>query len=337
MVKRDLSYDYIRIIATIAIILCHFFQVRGCYAAFSWLNIGVQVFFVLSAKLLCQKDVTTKEEIVTFYKRRISRICLPVWIYLLCLIPLLFVVGRGPTPSAIVLYAVGMAGFAPTGVLGLGHFWYITVLLICYLLVPVLIYIDRIAREKSPLIVLLIKGMTAVAAVLLFIMTPWVHFGVNIALFIISYFYFRSTLDRPRWNRTLTLRLLPLAIAAVVVRLYLDSFTAIDSRIYEFVSTSSKAVLGLFLFSLLHLLFSRFGSTHFSRGITMLSNTSYEVYIVHQFILLALCEYVPRFLKGDFLSGLALLVVATIMIAANTVVLYITKIKIERSMCRRIH
>ena len=150
MVKRDVAYDYIRSTAMLAIILCHFFQIRNCYIVSSWLNIGVQVFFVLSAKLLSQKNVATSTEIVTFYKTRLLRICLPVWIYLLCLVPALYVVGRGPALADILLYTVGMAGFAPSGILGLGHFWYITVVLLCYLLVPILNATDCRARGMPP-------------------------------------------------------------------------------------------------------------------------------------------------------------------------------------------
>lgn len=331
MAKRDTAYDYIRIIAMLAIIFCHFFQTRQNFAVYSWLNTGVQVFFVLSAKLLSQKEVNTCTQIAAFYKTRFLRICLPIWIYLLCLVPVLFIVGRGPEWSAIALYAVGMAGFAPSGILGLGHFWYVTVLLLLYLLVPVLCQIDHMARKMNPLKGFALKAAFAAVPVLAFAMTPQAYFGVNMALFIVAYFYFRARGDSPHWSRKLVLPLLPLAAVAIGARLLLDSMAEPGVLLYELGSTSAKAVLGMFLFAVLHLLFSCVGSP---RVIRLLSDASYEVYIVHQFILLALYEYVPFFQREDLLSGLALLAAALLLIAGNTAVLYFAKNKIECGLRR---
>ena len=337
MRQRDAACDYIRGTAMMTIILCHFFQIRHQYAAFSWLNIGVQVFFVLSAKLLSKKDITTGAQALTFYKTRLLRIFLPVWLYLLCLVPVLFLVGRGPTLSAMLLYTAGLAGFAPSGILGLGHFWYITALLLCYLVTPLLNRIDQVARGASPLKGLLLKTAPVAAAVLIFAMTPLAYFGVNVSLFIIAFFCFRTWNDKPDWSWTLTLRLLPFALAAIGVRLYLDGMAEPNPQLYELGSTAAKAVLGMFLFALLYLLFSRFGEKTAARGITTLSNVSYEVYIVHQFILLALYEYVPFFRGEGALNGLAMLVAALLLIAGNTAVLYTAKIKIECGLRQRLH
>ena len=334
MVKRDVAYDYIRIFAMIVIILCHYFQVLNYYSAFSWLNIGVQIFFVLSAKLLCEKDLTTRNQVLSFYKTRILRICLPVWIYLICLVPMLYLVGRGPDFSAVVLYLLGMAGFAPSGILGLGHFWYITVLLLCYLLVPILNYIDRISTQTHPLRAFLLKAMPSAVVVLLFAMTPWMYFGVNIALFVAAYFYFRSHKHNREWDKNLSFRLLPFALLAILSILYINKLTEIDAQLYELIYTSAKSVIGMLLFALLHLLFSRFMDVRFSRLTTVLSNTSYEVYIVHQFILLSLLEYVPIFSKNGLINQLVFFVASLLLIAVNTAVLYIVKTKIESRLRR---
>ena len=77
---------------------------------------------------------------------------------------------------------------------------------------------------------------------------------------------------------------------------------------------------------MLHWLLSRAGTCRVTR---LLSDASYEVYITHQFIMLALYEFVPFFQRGDLLSGLAFLLAALILIAGNTAVLYFAKTKIE--------
>lgn len=331
MAKRDSAYDYIRTIAMLAIVLCHFFQTLDNYAVFSWLNIGVQIFFILSAKLLSKKEIASYTEAAVFYKTRLLRIFLPIWIYLLCLVPVLFVVGRGPKLSAIVLYLVGMAGFAPSGILGLGHFWYVTVLLILYLLVPILCRIDQAARKMCFWKGFLLKALWAVAPTLAFATTSQAYFGVNMTLFVAVYFYFRTIEERADWDRKLTWCLLPFAVVAIGLRLYLDSMVAPNMMLYELGTTSAKAVLGMLLFAALHWLFSAVGT---SRGVRLLSDSSYEVYIVHQFILLALYEFVPLFRNGDFLSRLAFFLAALLLIAGNTAVLYFAKTKIECGLRR---
>ena len=122
--------------------------------------------------------------------------------------------------------------------------------------------------------------------------------------------------------------MLPFAVVAIVVRLFLDSRMGLNTQLYEMGSTAAKAVLGTFLFALFYFLFSHVKNNRLSRWITLVSDTSYEVYIVHQFILLALYEYVPLFRREDLLSGLALLGAALMLITANTAVLYIAKVKI---------
>ena len=52
--ERDNSLDVIRVIAMAMIVLCHFFQIIGVLGIAFWLNTGVQIFFVMSAFLLCK-------------------------------------------------------------------------------------------------------------------------------------------------------------------------------------------------------------------------------------------------------------------------------------------
>ena len=50
--QRDIAFDYIRVIAMLMIAFCHFFQIINSLEIAFWLNVGVQIFLVLSAKLL---------------------------------------------------------------------------------------------------------------------------------------------------------------------------------------------------------------------------------------------------------------------------------------------
>lgn len=128
--QRDLALDYIRIIAMLMIVLCHFFQIIDCLEVAFWLNIGVQIFLILSAKLLCGKRFENGKQVIDFYKTRLIRIMLPVWIYLAAICLVLCVIKQPPSISAVIVYVLGGAAFIKSGVLGLGHFWYISIILI---------------------------------------------------------------------------------------------------------------------------------------------------------------------------------------------------------------
>ena len=133
-----MSYDYVRVIAMLFIVLCHFFQILGNVNVALWLNVGVQIFLVLSAKLLCNRKFNCVKDVLLFYKKRILRLMIPVWIYLILAVLILLLIKQPVSGLAVLIYALGGAAFTQSGLLGLGHFWYITIILIAYLLIPVL-------------------------------------------------------------------------------------------------------------------------------------------------------------------------------------------------------
>ena len=125
--KRDFALDYIRVIAMLLIAFCHFFQIINSLEVAFWLNIGVQIFLVLSAKLLQKKRFNTTKDVLQFYGTRIVRIMLPVWIYLAAISVILIIIRQPPSIISVLVYALGGAAFIKGGVLGLGHFWYLSI------------------------------------------------------------------------------------------------------------------------------------------------------------------------------------------------------------------
>ncbi len=333
--KRDKALDYIRVMSMASIVLCHYFQIRGNAEISSWLNIGVQIFFILSARLICQKQFTNKKDIFLFFKTRILRIFIPVWIYLVCIIPALFVVGRGPKISAIIMYFFGLSGFAKSGVLGLGHFWYITVMLICYLLAPILCKIAVMSKKSENIKGLLLQGVFIICPTLVFMFTQHKYYGVNISLFVASYFLFYKIENNEQRYKSLALKVLPFAAVASVIRIIADDTDMVENQFYDGVFvTLTKAVLGLFLFFLFYNIFSYSKTGKVSKIIGFLSEISYEIYIVHQFILLALYEFIP-FFKGTVLGAVLMLGVSVVLVFVNTVIVYYIKNFIEKRIFKK--
>ena len=82
-VSKNIAISYIRLIAMILIVICHFLQFYGYKLAF-YLNIGVQLFFIISGYLYGNKDI---DNIVPFLKKRFRKILVPYWIMALVMIP----------------------------------------------------------------------------------------------------------------------------------------------------------------------------------------------------------------------------------------------------------
>ena len=57
IIKKDYSMSIIRMIATISVFLCHVGQQIKCEYLSDWVNIGVQLFFAMSAHLYAKKYV----------------------------------------------------------------------------------------------------------------------------------------------------------------------------------------------------------------------------------------------------------------------------------------
>ena len=134
MAKRnDWSISALRLLSMCSIVACHICQLYGLGIAWV-LNIGVQVFLVISGWLYGMRpDVV---DAGCWYIKRLLRICLPYW---LVLIPLLvvdvFLATQVVTVKNVILSIAGVrSGSVPNA----AHLWYISVMLLCYLVTPIL-------------------------------------------------------------------------------------------------------------------------------------------------------------------------------------------------------
>lgn len=131
--RTDWSISALRALSMFCIVACHLCQCYGFGAAWA-LNIGVQVFFVISGWLYgLHADV---EGVGRWYGRRLLRIAVPYW---LVLVPLLladaFFTPHVPTvKQATLSLAMIRSGSVPNG----AHLWYVSTILFCYLINPLL-------------------------------------------------------------------------------------------------------------------------------------------------------------------------------------------------------
>ena len=336
--ERDVALDYIRVLAMLMIAFCHFFQIINSLELAFWLNVGVQIFLVLSARLLCEKDFRTGKEVLRFYGTRLVRIMLPVWIYLTAICGVLYIIKQPPSLISVVVYALGGAAFIKSGVLGLGHFWYLSIILIAYLITPLLAYFSQTIKKVKNWVVVLFFTITLLLLTALFFLLGNPSYGIHLSLFIIAYYVFQRQKEDTKWAEK-GIKYVCIPMLLFVAARIVCSIVSIENWehyvLYDatFVPTC-KAVLGYWLFCVAYWLFSKERFQIGKKAIAVLSAVSFEIYITHQFIELAVYEYVPYCNSGTLFGGLLMFIVSAVLIAINTLVLHYCVILLKKGFVK---
>ncbi len=136
---KDYSISFARFIAMLFIILCHICQrddistdIFGVRIAWAfWLNVGVQMFLFLSGYLYGIKETI---DVVSFYKKNFPKLLVDYYIYIF----IIFIINHFvPLMELTHDQAVELITFTGT-IPGLGHLWFVPIILLCYLLTPII-------------------------------------------------------------------------------------------------------------------------------------------------------------------------------------------------------
>lgn len=135
--RKHCYITWLRALSTLSILCCHLVphssSVLLNMSAQFW-NIGVQIFFIISAILASSVDF--ERDFFGWYKRRLKRIYI-AWIpFVLALFCVHAVVGKRLLDVDWIWMVLGLQGTI-VGVQGAEQTWFISVLLLCYLITPV--------------------------------------------------------------------------------------------------------------------------------------------------------------------------------------------------------
>ena len=133
---------YLRSIAMISIVVGHLFQSLESSLIYVF-NVGVQVFLIISGYLYGHRMIVEWRQ---WFTKRFLKIYLPYLLFILVVIPLLFVLTKeGGAKNFIVYLSCTQGLLGGYAIEGLGHLWFLTAIIICYFITPVLQFI----REKG--------------------------------------------------------------------------------------------------------------------------------------------------------------------------------------------
>lgn len=254
------------------IVLCHIAQ---CYdLQIAWLlNVGVQIFFFMSGFLYGRLDITGSP--YNFYKKRFVKVYLPYYIFLTIVI-VIYAVFRLCKFNAqqILLYLLNLQWFS-TPIDGLNHLWFLTVLMVGYLLTP---WVKRLI-DKHPVWFMLVFVVCCVAEFVLvkkfYSFCAWVTLYFAGMLF--GHYYSKKTSN-------FVLFISAIALTVLLVLYKPDWLTQYEFRHHV---VWLHWTLGLFLFTFLFRFLPLIVKADKKHSlIKHLDSISYEVYLVHHPLIL---------------------------------------------------
>lgn len=304
---RFASISMVRFIAMLMIIVCHLFQFYDNEIC-RWLNVGVQIFFVISGFLYGAKEI---ENPIGFLFKTFRKILVPYWVFLVLAVSLYLIFCPSEVSLTSVLKAIVCAGTLP----GLGHLWFVGYILFCYFLTPYLYWIrKKISPASSVLTVLCIYF-----SLLLLIQIVGIAFNSyflpdRISCFVVG--FFAMDMIRRFGNNMKTAIIvffLSFAIIMSGVEIYLKyiaevSLTGNVLTLFNAWCRYGHLFLGVALFFVLNEIFHKI---RYSWLLRMSDKYSYEIYIVHLLFILSPLSFMS--LTGSSVVNIILILFASVV------------------------
>lgn len=260
------TIEFLRFVAMCMIVSCHIVLSYGSNY-YAILNMGVQIFFVLSAFLYAQKEIETP---ITWFKKRIFKLYPPFLFFIAFALPLIFVFQPELfSIKKVLFYLLNCQYFLGTEQYDeLDHLWFLTTIFICYLITPLLQKVYNLKYGRCSIIVV---G-------LLMVVNYYVTNGKLdwFFLYTFSYLLFRlkKTVD---WGFIVVLYVL---LSILLLKINWTHILSVD-----WVRLSTFDICSLLIVILSLRIFTYFQYKDSTKVVKWISNYSFEIYIVHNFFI----------------------------------------------------
>lgn len=266
--SESLAVSYLRVLALLSIISCHVLQAMD--NRWAWvLNMGVQVFFFISGFLYGHKDV---QDWVRWYKNRFKKIYFPFIItavvFMICY--KVFTTTE-VKPRSVLAYITATQWFMG-GVKGLGHLWFVTAILLCYLCTPIFASIKESAFKVCFLLVVC-------SIYELLIVRYDVQLFMPIFIYSFGYLYSNLTKKRKRWFASAVV-VFAVAISCRITWNHIMIYDGVMNQLFHVFGGIALSILVIAFFSKV------LGVKSCPRIIEVLDDYSYEAYLVHHPLIL---------------------------------------------------
>ncbi len=288
MENRNHTISVIRVMGMVMIICCHLFSWLGISSLSQLFNVGIFTFLIISGWLYSNKTI---DKPLIWLEKRWEKLCIPIIIWMI-LVSAYSVVVHHEYPSAIevIILTLNLQGIAwaftmfpkmgsyGTALIGLSHLWFVTIIMICYVLV--------IAVKSKELYIKRHENMIRCFSLLAFVFAAFL--GINliyIICFFMGYAVGRGN-KQPMKRQVIYSTLLMLVSLAIrlISKKYLDGTVIYDTIIVGI----SHTILALWIYLIVSYIgnSSNKADVFFkSKIIRYLDENSYYIYITHYFFL----------------------------------------------------
>ncbi len=270
--KKNFVVQITRIVAMFMIIICHLvqeFENQYIQMTSQFFNVGVFIFIFISGYLYGAKKIESPKK---WLIDRFFKIMIPVYIFMIFIFELEIFRGHNFQIKSVFIYLFDLQ-FIFGGVLGAQHLWFLTVIMLCYMLTPIL-YRNKEKLLKNHKIILFIIAVLAVG--LSYVQQDVGRTFMYIWLYVSAYMYRNHKTDKQKSKVVLVLSIVGLFIIRIVTRAFLDGTILYNTIVVCF----TQILLSYNIYWFLNEMF-RNVKVENNILINHLDTISYYVYITH--------------------------------------------------------
>lgn len=312
-------FTFFRVTGTLFILLCHF--TSECpypllKMSSQFFSIGVEMFIILSGVLFgIQKNI--HENPLHWYLKRVLRIFIPYELFVGILF-LIHLICRIRISTNWLWFIFGLQG-SNVGIRGGDHTWFITPLLICYLITPLLSYLS--SRSSKPFCFVII--LSVIPILLAIFPQPFVFVIFSLVCWYGIAFILGQNISKIPITRKYAcfsfIMMISMCSIRLIARYYFDGSILYDRIAVGYTQTLTSFAL-LYIFAFL------FQNKTAGRIVNYLSSISFEIYLYHYMFCVGPFRIFD--ITENWILGCCIIFILTICIA--TVMQRFSKIITER-------
>lgn len=233
---------------------------------------GVPIFIIISGCLYGQKEI--KEKYFRWIIKRVRRILIPMYFFMVFLLIVNLAIGNNIRMANWIAYIFNLQGFQ-IYVHGAEHLWYLTIIMICYLITPILNKYRRKISNKN-LVIYIFIGVLLQISISYFINTQLGIYLIYLLLYIISY------IIGCRIDIIISKKLMfsSILLAGISVILRISARVFFDNSILYNVIVVGYTQ-GLIAFCIFYIFIYMCRNIKENKIINFLDSISFEIYLVH--------------------------------------------------------
>lgn len=278
---RQTKYPFaiwLRTAGMLMILLCHFTQQSGNpYLVMSsqFFNIGNDIFFIMSGFLFGIQGKALNS-MITWYKKRIKRIYVPYEMMIIVLFSVHIILGIQINARQWGKQFLGLQGWSGVG--GATHTWFITSLLICYLLTPLVaeIVLDSKNNRKKIGVIIVIVSVIPIGLAYL-VSSDIASIFIPVCWYALAYILGNKFSEINLTVRKVSMSVIVMCIVFAIRILCRQQFD--ETIFYNLIIVGYTHAIGAFC---IFFIFAYvFGNIKPPKYIEFLSHISFEIYLWH--------------------------------------------------------